>query len=74
MPELLPDVAMVNPRLAGSIKTLVDELKNGDVPNDPRLLRAFGEHVQEIGNLIVQRAALLEHRPDINPFTVDADW
>lgn len=55
MGHLLVDVATVNPRLAGAAKTLVDELQNGELP-EPEMLEVFGQHIREIGELIIGRA------------------
>lgn len=57
--DLLANVAMANPRLAGSVATLVDEMRHGELP-DPELLVVFGQHVREIGELIIGRAEVLE--------------
>lgn len=55
---LLVDVAMINPRLAGAVKHLREELVDGE-PLPPELLLSLGEHVREIGEAMVGRAEYL---------------
>lgn len=66
--DLLARVAVANPHLAGTVMRLCDELVDGELPPPP-LLREFGEHVRDLGRLIVDHAEAVENPP---PMVIDS--